>query len=172
MITVYEHDGKEIYRDEASEYEIEDIRAHYAQFDQRLVTATYTVVLPEKEGEPRKVIFAKKAGTKGGGEVPGGGFAEPTKSQGEATHWPGEAKAPYGLIAALLTTPPAVPAAFALLVELTKGPALSVEELLILAPEIEAAQGECEGLASRSHLAVERCMAIRPAPAPVPPVGF
>jgi hypothetical protein len=116
------------------------------------VTATYTVVLPEKEGEPRKVIFAKKTGTKGGG------FAEP--------------KAPYGLIAALLTISPAVPAAFALLVELTKGAALSVEELLILAPEIEAAQGECEGLASRSHLAVERCKAIRPVPAPVPPVGF
>lgn len=64
MSTIYEHDGKEIFKDEADAYEIEDIRTHYAQFDKRLVTATYTVI-PSENGEPRKVIFAKKTGTKG-----------------------------------------------------------------------------------------------------------
>lgn len=67
MTTVYEHDGKELFKDETDAYEIEDIRTHYAQFDKRLLTATYTVIPPENEGDPRKVVFAKKTGTKGGG---------------------------------------------------------------------------------------------------------
>lgn len=70
MITIYEHNGKELFKDEEGAYEIEDIRVHYAQFDKSLVTATYTVIPPEKEGEPRKVVFAKKTGTKGSGDWP------------------------------------------------------------------------------------------------------
>lgn len=66
MATIYEHDGQEIFQDEADAYQIEDVRAHYAQFDQRLVTATYTVIPPaEGSEEPRRVVFAKKTGTKG-----------------------------------------------------------------------------------------------------------
>lgn len=44
---------------------IEQIRLHYAPYNKELVTCSYTVIKPKKEGEPTRVVFAKKVGTKG-----------------------------------------------------------------------------------------------------------
>lgn len=63
--TIYEYNGQELYNDEAGAYAPEEIQAHYSRHFQELQNATYTVVPPEQEGDPRKVVFAKKVGTKG-----------------------------------------------------------------------------------------------------------
>lgn len=63
--TIYEYNGQELYRDETGGYTPDEIQAHYAQHFPQLTTSGYTVVPPEKEGDPRKVIFAKKVGMKG-----------------------------------------------------------------------------------------------------------
>ncbi|GIK42420.1 MAG: hypothetical protein BroJett011_62530 [Chloroflexota bacterium] len=146
MATIYEHNGKELFKDEADAYEIEDIRTHYAQFNKELLSATYTVIPAEKEGEPRKVVFAKKTGTKGGQDP---------------------------IIAALLSVPPARPEAFGLLAELLSDPEkLTPEILLFKGAEIWAAENDLWELASRSHLAVQRVLQLKPAPAPFVPAGF
>jgi hypothetical protein len=145
MATIYEHNGKELFRDEEDAYEIEDVRAHYAQFNKELLAATYTVVPAEKEGEARKVIFAKKTGVKG---------ADP-------------------VIAALLSVPPAQVEAFGLLAELLAEPEkMTAETLLFMGPEIQAAEADLDRLARQSQLAVERALKLRPAPAPFLPAGF
>ena len=64
MATIYEHNNKKLFDDPDDAYDIDEIRQHYAQFDKTLVTATYTVIPAKKDG-PRKVIFAKKTGSKG-----------------------------------------------------------------------------------------------------------
>lgn len=145
MSTIYEHNGKELFKDDTDAYEIEDIRVHYAQFNKELLAATYTVIPAEKEGEPRKVVFAKKTGTKGTDLV----------------------------IAALLAVSPAHPEAFGLLAELLEDPEnLTPEILLEQGPEIQAAEEDLWRLARESNLAVGRILRLKPAPAPVVPVGF
>lgn len=63
--TIYEYNGKTLYNDDTGAYTPDEIQAHYAQHFPELTNATYTVTPPEKEGGPRKVIFAKKVGVKG-----------------------------------------------------------------------------------------------------------
>jgi hypothetical protein len=145
MSTVYEHNGKQIFTDEADAYEIEDIRVHYAQFDKSLVTATYTVIPPEKEGEPRKVIFAKKTGTKGLNPV----------------------------VAVILETPPAQIEALVILNEFLGGPELpDPEKLLRECGRIETALEELERVSDASGKVIKLCLESKAIAATAPPAGF
>lgn len=48
----------------------------------------------------------------------------------------------------------------------------TVDDLLALAPEIEAAKDELEKIASRSERIVEKCCELKPIPSPTVPTGF
>ena len=63
-MTIYEYNSKELYKDTDDAYTPEEIQAHYAQHFPELNNATYTVI-PAKDDSPRKIVFAKKVGTKG-----------------------------------------------------------------------------------------------------------
>jgi PRTRC genetic system protein C len=63
-MTVYEYNQKELFKDADDAYTVEEIQRHYANHFPELNNATYTVI-PPQNGAPRKVIFAKKVGTKG-----------------------------------------------------------------------------------------------------------
>lgn len=65
MATVYEYNGQELFKDDEDAYTIEEIQTHYGQHFAELNQATYTVIPPQKDDEPRKVVFAKRVGTKG-----------------------------------------------------------------------------------------------------------
>lgn len=48
----------------------------------------------------------------------------------------------------------------------------SVDELLALAPEIEAAQAEIDRISTQSARIVELCLKLSPVPSPKTPTGF
>lgn len=66
MATVYEYNNQELFTDTDDAYTVEEIQNHYSQHFSELSQATYTVIPPEDD-KPRKVVFAKKVGTKGAG---------------------------------------------------------------------------------------------------------
>lgn len=79
----------------------------------------------------------------------------------------------HPVIAALMTVSPTRPEAFGLLAELMAAEEELTPEMLVLeSAEIEAAETVLIELSNRSRLAIERCLKLRPVPAPVPPVGF
>ncbi len=152
MTTIFEHNGKELYRDETDEYgtsedNIEVIRQHFAQFDKTLLSATYTVVKPDKEGDPAKVIFAKQIGRKGS-----------------------DASLVVGL---LLTLPPAQLQALHLLHQfLGSGTPPNPAFLQLRAAEIEVAFNQATKFSERGQRIVESCLKLKPIPAQHPPLGF
>lgn len=66
MPTIYKYNQKTLFDDPDDAYTPEEIQTHYTQHFKELANATYTVIPPKKDSdEPRKVVFAKKVGTKG-----------------------------------------------------------------------------------------------------------
>lgn len=142
MTTIYEHNSKELYRDENDEYEIEEIRTHFAEFNKELVTATYTVIPPKKEGDPRKVIFAKTTGTLGAGTL---------------------STSTDILINLILDLPPAKISAITLLDEFLKsGNPPDPANLVLMLDEIGWAIVRANQISDTSRQIVERCLELQP----------
>jgi len=139
--TVYEYNNEELFKDEGGAYTIEEIQAHYSQHFGELAQATYTVI-PAQGDTPRKVIFAKKVGTKGSAPV----------------------------VEALLTLEPAQIAAVELLQAIAADS--GTENLLRLAADIEAAIPEAERISRESEKVVTRCLQLRAIPTRTTPDGF
>ena len=146
MITIYEYNGQELFKDEEGAYTIDEIQAHYSQHFQELVQATYTVVPPEKEGEPRKVIFAKKVGTKG-----------------QQTF----------VIERLLTLEPKPVFALELLHRIYRdGIPADAETLLALGPQVERAMHQAGAWSNHCERITQQCLQLNPIPTQQPPHGF
>ncbi len=75
-------------------------------------------------------------------------------------------------IALLLAIEPRPLAALELLHQLYAAQPATVDEVLAVAPDIEAAINEAEKLAERSRQAVNRCLELKPTSAPQTPSGF
>lgn len=75
-------------------------------------------------------------------------------------------------ITALLAIEPQPLAAADLLYRLYVERPPTIEGMLALAPEIEAAIEEANGLAERSRKAIQRCLQLKPSSMPTVPTGF
>lgn len=78
----------------------------------------------------------------------------------------------HPVILALLAIRPTSFAAADLLVRLYAEAPASIDDILAVQDEIEAAIDEADKLAYRSEKAVKRCLKLRPIPTSRPPTGF
>lgn len=77
------------------------------------------------------------------------------------------------VIERLLRVQPKPIAAIPLMSQLARGGLPpNVDDMLALAPEIEAARDQASEIASRSERIVERCSELKPIPSPTVPTGF
>jgi PRTRC genetic system protein C len=157
MTTIYEYDGKELFKDEEDAYTPDEIQAHYSQHFKELVQATYTVVKPEKEGDPRTVIFAKKVGTKGQrpAQAP---IQDPDQSF---------------VIERLLALEPKPFYPLELLHQIyADGMPADAQALLALGPQVERAMSQAITQSNRCARIIEQCLKLQPVPSTRPPHGF
>lgn len=162
MTTIYEYNNQELYRDEADAYQPEELLRHYAQHFPELNQAGYTMVPPPEEGGPRKIIFAKKVGTKGSGfRVQG---SETENSERRTSH--------LILLIALNMIKPKPVAAWELIRRIGEGGEMTLERLLALGPEIEAAHSEALVMAGEGERICQALYHLQPAPSPQAPQGF
>lgn len=75
-------------------------------------------------------------------------------------------------IAALLAIPEKPVPGVDLLHRLYASKPATVDEILAVAPEVEAAIKEADGLRDRTEKAVRRCLELKPSAAPTVPTGF
>lgn len=149
---IYTTGGQDVTIDDPNnDYTAEQIKAHWATTFPELANATWDT----KEVDGVKVVtFSKKVGTKG--------FVA-ARAGGPLMH---------PAIVALLTIPEKPLPGCDLLARLYEDGPASVDELLAVNWEIQDQIGEAEALARRSSEATQRCLELKPVPAPKAPLGF
>ncbi len=150
MATIFEYNGETLFEDKEDEHTIEGIQAHYASFFGELTQATYTVI-PAKGEEPRKVIFAKTVGTKGGGG--------PTRDDIHQEMLQRVRLMPYRVVSSVVLLQA---------LEIDSSP----ENLIRLGPEIERAAVDASRIARDAQEILLQCLHLISIPSQQPPHGF
>ncbi len=153
---IYKHAGKEIHQEELEEVtvrRIEQIQAHFGQFDKTLQVATYTI--GKKTKGQQTIEFAKKTGTKGNDDFRAEFEAEKASFARQVEQ----------MTEALLGLPEKDDPAVEMLIRAEDGDRADVVGI--------AEVIRTEAYESRVwHERISKCLQLTPVPGPKPPIGF